>query len=62
MRECIRVLCSRITAEDRLASNCFDALANAELIASSHTERRTHSTAVQSTESTLLLESRFVYT
>ena len=51
--------------EGRLASNCFDAYAwvNSGFIASSHTERRKgHSTIVQSTESTLLLESRFLYT
>ena len=33
--------CNRITAEGRLASNCFDAWANTRPIMSSHTERRT---------------------
>ena len=47
-------------AKGRLASNCYDAWANAGFIASSHTERTLDCCAI--IESTLLLESRFLYT
>ena len=44
----------------QLESNCCEAWANLLLIGA-HSQREAHATIVQSTESTLLLESMFLY-